>query len=594
MRRKAVSRLIAASGIVGVCAFVGVGPAAAAPDTADIGMVDVVDLGVTGALNAMEIGKVTSEQLVQAYLDRITGYDGHAPMDGGLGAIVSLNPNALTEARDRDRQRREGEIVGPLHGVPVLVKDNINTAEMPTSQGNKALSTYQPFEDSGVVERLRKAGAIVIGKTNMAEFAAYWDTQSSVRGRTLNPYNITRNVSGSSGGSGAGVTSSFAAFGIGTESCGSLTDVASFTNLVGLRPTPGLVSRAGIDYNPIGDTAGPLALNVEDAARALDVLVGTDPADPLTADAYTHKPASYLNGLSDTSLQGKRIGYFVHPLGGYDFTVGPGSDSVLATADQAMMDMAARGATIVPIDISRQWLDTYMPKGAEYWGSGGREDYFLRTDAKVPDGLASETEPKDKINYGDLIAADHDLDPVTEKMLQSGDNFPTDSAAYQTAVDGRSLVEKGVEALEAQNGLDFLAYPTMSAPPVTLHDVAKPVSVDAEQFGTSCGWATFTGRPVITVPAGFDNDGLPVGVSLLGQRYGESALLGVAYDYEHSTPHRIAPDLSAVEVNIADKAKTDSPGGGAQMTRAGVVSVTVGALGTVVVASYAIRRRSRP
>ncbi|MGC0366775.1 amidase [Rhodococcus sp. 27YEA15] len=587
MRRRTMSRFVAAVGIAGLCAGVGGGPAIAAPTNQPV---DVVDLGVAGALDAMNTGKATSEELVEAYLTRISEYDGQTPMDGGLGSIVSLDPDALTEARDRDRQREAGDILGPLHGVPVLVKDNINTAEMPTSQGNKALATYQPLSDATVVERLRKAEAVVIGKTNMAEFAAFWDTQSSVRGRTLNPYDVTRNVNGSSGGSGAAVTASLGAIGLGTESCGSLTDVASFTNLVGLRPTPGLVSRAGVDYNPDGDTVGTLSLDVADAAIALDALAGTDPADPLTHDADSHKPASYRDALGSGSLAGKRIGYMVHPLGGNDFQPGAQSSSVLATADEAMQEMTARGATVVPIDLSPTWLDTYLPANRQYWGTGGREDYFLRTDAKVPDGLAAESEPRDQINYGDLLAADHDMDPTTIAMLRSGDNVPADPASYQSAQESRELLEKGVEALETENRLDFLAYPTMSAPPVTLHDGVKPVSVNDEQLGTSCGWANFTGRPVVSLPAGFDKDGLPVGVSLLGQRYGETELLSAAYDYERATDHRKTPDLSTVAADLASTSSAMPAGADTPMNWFGIVSLTAGTVALALFAAYALRR----
>ncbi|HLT85307.1 MAG TPA: amidase [Phototrophicaceae bacterium] len=539
--RRTLTRCVAATATAAACGLLATGAATAAVDPRPV---DVLELGVAGALAALDSGETTSVALVEQYLARIAAYDGSAFMDGGLASIVSLNDDALDQARARDEERAAGSLRGPLHGVPVLIKDNIDTSELPTSHGNQALATYQPLDDAEVVARLRAAGAIILGKTNMAEFAAYWDTFSSVRGRTLNPYDTQRNINGSSGGSGAAVAASLGTVALGTESCGSITDVASFANLVGLRPTQGLVSKSGVDYNLVGDAVGPLALNVTDAALVLDVLAGTDPADPWTAGADAARPETYTAALSDTALDGLTVGYMVEPLGAYDFTLGEESESVLAVADAAAADLVAQGATVVPVAISDEWFATYMPAEARHWASGGRQDYFVRTAATWPEGLAARTAPVDQINYADLVAASDRMDPVTIASRLGADNVARDDESVRAAQAGRALFGEGVDALFEELDLDLLAYPTMAYPPVVLHDDPEPTLVDSEQFGSHCAWANYTGRPVITVPAGFDDDGLPVGLSLLGDRFGEVELLGAAYDYEQATGHRTTPALT--------------------------------------------------
>lgn len=504
--------------------------------------VDVTELGAVKLAEALKTGKITSVEAVQEYLDRIKAYDKSIGNKPGLGTIITLNKHALEEAAQLDKERANGHIRGPLHGIPILVKDNINTADMPTSHGNQALATYQPKYDATAVQRLKDAGAIVLGKTNMAEFALFWDTVNSVHGRTYNPYDPSKNINGSSGGTGAAVAASLAAIGIGTESCGSITDVASFTNLVGFRPTVGLGSMAGVDYNPLGDAIGPLALSVEDAAMMLDVLAGTDPKDPWTKNANTYKSPSYLNSLKGSTLKGARIGYVVAPFGGYDFSPGPESDNILATAEKQISVLEAQGATVIKIPLNRSWWNKYAPQNASFWATTGHEDYFVRTEATWPKGLAERTAPKNKINFGDIVAASPKMEKTTKEWLMADDKKPRDKAGFAAAVKARSTFSQGVEELFTSYKLDALTYPTVAAPPAKVHKNPGDL-LDSEQYGTHCGWANFTGRPVITVPSGFA-DNFPVGLSMLGSRFGDAKLLGYAYNLEQAAPHRKTPELT--------------------------------------------------
>ncbi|GGG53092.1 amidase [Paenibacillus radicis (ex Gao et al. 2016)] len=536
-RMRAVMQLLSAS-MLGIMLLLNTTPLLAYAQTET----DVTELGVVKLANALEAGKITSVEAVQEYLDRIKTYDTKIGDKPGLGSIITINQHALEEAAELDKERASGHLRGPLHGIPVLVKDNINTSDMPTSQGNQSLAAYQPKQDATAVKRLKDAGAIVLGKTNMAEFAMFWDTDSSVKGRTYNPYDLTKNINGSSGGTGAAIAASLAAIGLGTESCGSITDVASFTNLVGFRPTVGLGSMAGVDYNPLGDAIGPLALSVEDAAMLLDVLAGTDPQDPSTSAADSHKSDSYLSSLKSSTLKGARIGYVIAPFGGYDYSPGPESDNILDAAENAISELEAQGATVVQIPLNRSWWNRYAPQDASFWATTGHENYFVRTEATWPKGLAELTEPKDAINFGDIVAGSPNMEKTAVEWVMADDKQPRDEAGFAAAVNARHNFAQGVDELFASYNLDALAYPTVAAPPAKVHENPADL-LDSEQFGTHCGWANFTGRPVVSVPAGFA-DNFPVGLSMLGSQFGDAKLLGFAYNLEQAAPHRKTPELT--------------------------------------------------
>src|ERR1700752_4405393 len=288
---------------------------------------------------AYKSGALTSVRLVQAYLERIRACDQAGPK---LNVVIFLNPRALEEAAALDEHfRRTGKVVGPLHGIPVLLKDNVNTNDMPTTGGSLSLAGYTPATDAAITQKLRSAGAIILAKVNLHEFAIWGETVSSIQGQTRNPYALPRTPGGSSGGTGAGVAANFAIAGIGTDTVNSIRSPASANNIVGIRPTLGLVSRAGIvPYSFTQDAAGPLARTVTDAAKMLNVLVGYDPNDPPTAWSVGNFEEDYTKFLKANGVQGKRIGVLRSFFG-----TAPVNDEVNRIANRAVEDLKRSGAT---------------------------------------------------------------------------------------------------------------------------------------------------------------------------------------------------------------------------------------------------------
>jgi len=289
-------------------------------------------------------GTLTAEKLVQAYLERIQAYDQAGPQ---LNLVIFLNPKAQEEAAALDEHlRTTGKFVGPLHGIPVLLKDNVNTKDMPTTGGSLSLAGYTPATDAAITQKLRSAGAIILAKVNLHEFAIWGETVSSIRGQTLNPYDLTRTPGGSSGGTGAGLAANFAVAGIGTDTVNSIRSPASANGIVGIRPTLGLVSRAGvIPYSFTQDAAGPLARTVTDAAKMLNVLVGYDPNDPATAWSVGNIEKDYTKFLKADGVRGKRIGVLRSFFGN-----APINEEVNSVANKAVEDLRRLGATVVELN----------------------------------------------------------------------------------------------------------------------------------------------------------------------------------------------------------------------------------------------------
>ena len=303
---------------------------------------DVVEKSIGELQTALAGGRVTSARLVELYLDRIRAYDQVGPR---LNVVLHLNVNATREARDLDAERKRRGPRGPLHGIPVLLKDNFDTRDMPTTGGSLALSGVVPAEDAYQVKRLRQAGAVILGKVNLHELALGLTTVSSLGGQTLNPYDVTRSPGGSSGGSGVAAAASFAAVTLGTDTSGSIRIPSSHNSLVGLRPTAGLSSRAGIiPFGHTQDTGGPMARSVSDVAIVLDATAGYDPADPVTALGKGRIPTAYTSALRADALSGARVGVLREFFG-----TAPEDEPVAAIVRQAVEDMKARGATAVDI-----------------------------------------------------------------------------------------------------------------------------------------------------------------------------------------------------------------------------------------------------
>lgn len=490
----------------------------------------VVDLSITDALALLESGATTSVALTQQYLDRIAAYDDPYGDQPGLAAVILANPEALATAAELDAERADGKLRGPLHGIPILVKDNYATFDMPTTAGSVSLRTYQTKLDSTAVQRLRDAGAIIIAKTNMAEFAWHGTyTLSSERGRTNNPYNQANSASGSSGGTGAAVAAGYAPAGLGTDSCGSIVGPSAHQSLVGYRPTMGLTSVTGIvPLSLRQDVSGPMTTTVTDAALLMEVLAGYDPTDPQTVIAKDQDTTSYVEGLSNTALEGKRIGYVR-----WDYAedpARPGLAETTALIDQAVKDLAAQGAEIVEVpDFTREFVSGTLKSGGWIDMRSNIDSFFAATEATWPEGLAALAEPVDALTFSDVIADG-------KSSLTQGDidyflgNADIPNPAYDAAGAEQEAGKKAMDQYFIDHDLDALAMPTSAT------------SATPEWAGTTfCDVGANTGVPTVSLPAGFTSTGAAVGLELAAPRSQDAALLAMSYDYEQATLHRVAP-----------------------------------------------------
>jgi len=556
---RTTSRSRRAAAVVGACTValaltIGSAPAAIAePYTPP----NVVDLGVADVAALLADGQITSVNLVEQYLTRIAAYEDAYGDQPGVNAFIRLNPNALAEAAALDAEREAGDIRGPLHGVPVVVKDNYDTFDMPTSNGSLALEHFQAPDDATQVARLRAAGAIIIGKTNLHEYAFGITSISSLGGQTRNPYDQTRNPGGSSGGTGASVASSFAAAGLGSDTCGSIRIPSAQNNLVGLRPTLGLSSRDGIaPMSATQDVGGPIAKSVTDVALILDATVGYDPKDPITATSDGRIPGSYLDSLSDHALEGSKIGLLVDPAYlGTTEAEAPTTSLIQKAAD----DLRSQGAEVVEVTLPEE-INTAVG-GASVLIDEFRRDlnaYLAQDGATFPAEIAAQTEPAEVLTLSDIIASGLVTPSVLPllQIAQSSPELPND--AYTAKLQSRATAQALLTTYFADNGLDALAYPTIREP---------AVPTDQSQPGSNCALSAQTGFPALSLQAGFTEGGLPVGLELLGLPFSEPRLLALGYDFEQATHHRAAPTsvpaLAVPPIDVEDPGTdpgTDDPG----------------------------------
>ena len=474
---------------------------------------------ISDVQEAYKSGALTSVRLVQAYLERIRACDQAGPK---LNVVIFLNPRALEEAAVLDEHfRRTGKFVGPLHGIPVLLKDNVNTKDMPTTGGSLSLAGYTPSSDAAITRKLRNAGAIILAKVNLHEFAIWGETVSSMQGQTRNPYDLTRTPGGSSGGTGAGVAANFAIAGIGTDTINSIRSPASANSIVGIRPTLGAVSRAGIiPYSFTQDAAGPLARTVSDAAKMLSVLVGYDPDDPATAWSVGNTDEDYTKFLKAGGLQGKRIGVLRSFFG-----TAPINDEVNRIANQAVDDLKRSGATLV--ELNTPDLDS------------GK----LSSDVSV-----HLYEFKPAINA--YLAAGNTPVKSLEEIISSG-KFHPDIAdnirkaqglemadGYRLRLQKRSELQQRVMKIMADERLDAIMFP---------HQKRLVVPIGQTQVERNGALGSVTGFPSIVVPGGFSSPtpmaplGVPVGIEFLSRPWSERLLIEIGYGYEQATKHRRPP-----------------------------------------------------
>jgi Asp-tRNA(Asn)/Glu-tRNA(Gln) amidotransferase A subunit family amidase len=515
-----------------------------APASAQI---EVAEATIEQLQQAMASGRASSVQITQAYLARIDAYDQAGPR---LNALILLNPNALAEADVLDRERAAGRVRGPLHGIPVILKDNYDAVGMPTSGGTLALATALPRDDAFQVRRLREAGAVILGKSNLHELAYGITSISSLGGQTLNPYDPRRNPGGSSGGTGAAIAASFAAVGWGSDTCGSIRIPASHNNLVGLRPTKGLSSIDGIlPLSHTQDVGGPLARTVRDLAIALDATVGADPADPATAALAGRPLPRFVDALDENALDGVRIGILPALFGG--------------TPEDAASTGVVRGALTRLVELGADTVTVVIPDYDQLIAGSSVLAFEFKWDlidylADVPDApISSLTE---------LLELGLAHEALVPTLRRADVVEPRDSEAYRTAFAKRAPLRDAVVAAMDTQGVDALVYPAHRTPPAL---VGEP------QRGSNCQLSAATGLPAISAQAGWSGD-LPVGIEFLGRPFDDARLVAFAYALEQDSSQRRAPAFTpplaggstgAAPLAFETLARSTSGGGATVRTR---------------------------
>jgi len=506
--------------------------------------IKIEDATIADLQAAFKNGTLTAEKLTKIYLARIDAYDKSGPK---INAVITLNPKALEEAKALDAERKAGKVRGPLHGVPIILKDNYNTFDLPTTAGSQLLAGSIPPADATVVKKLRAAGVIILAKVNLTEFAGGGGVRdaspeivkaaavpqgfSSMGLQTLNPHDLTRNPAGSSGGTGAGIAAAFAQFGLGTDTGGSIRNPSSANGIVGLKPTHGLLSRNGIvPYALSFDTGGPMARSVYDVAVALGVMAGPDSADPATKKSVGKFEKDYTKYLKVGSLKGVRLGV------ARDFTgKDAGTDAVF---EAAIVTLKSLGAEIVdPV----RYPAYLMQSRAALYNVIGTIEYK----AQVADYLKT-LKPEYPKNVAEMAALAND--PKTGyrspgkavAFAYTAANVPgIDDPVYQVVkTDGLALIRDTMLALMDEHKLDAIIYPT----------VPRPAGlIGAAQIADSAtNIANLTGFPDLIVPAGFTPEGLPVTISFFGRAFSEPKLLSYGYDFEQATKARRTPKYTPV------------------------------------------------
>jgi len=473
---------------------------------------------------AMQAGKLSCRQLVEQYLRRIAAYDKSGP---AINALVVVNPAAREIADSLDRRFRAGRrLVGPLHCIPMIVKDNFETVDLPTTAGSLSLKGFVSDRDAFQVKRIREAGAIVLAKSNMAEFAfSPFETVNSILpGYTKNPYALDRVTAGSSGGTAAAVAANLGEAGLGTDTGNSIRGPSAHNALVGIRSTMGLTSRSGVVPLNLGaDIAGPMARTVADAVTVFQVVVGEDPADSATAPSHGRPPEDYAAALRRDGLKGARIGVL------HQAYESPSADpEVLQVFANALEELRRAGAELVDpaaVDSLDAWRRAQTGSCAPFkWDLNG---WLAQHGDRVPVKSLEE------------IIRSRRFHPSIEARLQSSqaaELAPGENPGCRSREEFRARLRRGVLRLMDSLRLDALVYPTWSNPPRLIGDLNTPAGDNSQLFSPS------TGFPALTVPMGYTRDGaLPAGLQFFGRPWSEATLIRLAYAYEQATRHRHPP-----------------------------------------------------
>ena len=500
--------------------------------------VTVAERSIMELQELMSSGQATAVSITQAYLDRIEAYDQQGPT---INAMVWLNPNARADAEALDRERAERGPRGPLHGIPIILKDNYDTPEMPTAAGTLALANHYAPDDAFQVAKLRAAGAVILGKANMHELASGITTISSLGGQTRNPYDLSRNPGGSSGGTGAAIAASFAAVGWGSDTCGSIRIPAAQNDLVGLRPTKGLSSIDGIiPLAATQDVGGPLARTVRDLAISLDATVGADPNDPATAILQERDLPRFVDALDTDALRGARVGILEDYFG--DAPEEAAAARLVRAAIDQMVELGADTVTVEIPDLSELISGSGVIGFETKWDL---IDYFAQT----PDAPVS--------SLGEILESGLVHEALTPRMRARNESEERNSEEYLAALAKRAPLREAVEATLNRHSLDALVFPTVRTIPSVIGD---------PQRGSSCSLGANTGLPSISVPVGFTS-GVPIGMELMARTLEDAHLVSMAYAYEQATDHRRVPPTTPtldnrrapVRVDLAFRA--DEPAG---------------------------------
>jgi Asp-tRNA(Asn)/Glu-tRNA(Gln) amidotransferase A subunit family amidase len=476
----------------------------------------LIEATVDSTHAVLRSGQLTCTRLVQAYLDRIAAYDQAGPK---LNAVQSVNPDALVHAARLDAQFQASGLVGPLHCITVAVKDEIETNFMPTTYGSAIFKHFTPPRNATVIDRLQSAGAIILTKANLGEFV--FSYAGSAFGHCRNAYDPQRDPSGSSCGTGVSVAANLAAVGIGEDTGGSIRGPASHGSAVGLRPTLPLVSRYGMmPVAPTRDTIGPITRTVRDAAILLDVIAGYDPNDPVTAQSFGRKPASYRAFLEPNGLRGMRLGVIREPIIRDADPTAADFKELQNLLSQAVKDLTARGAEVIdPIVI---------PRMMELWDQSGSGSLEVEpaTNAYLAEFPNAPLRTLKEIADSPLLIASRRSDLIKSLGRSTGE------LAYLKEEQAREALRVAVFKVMADNRFDALLYLSVNHEPVL---VPKPTP------GRNGRFAGILAFPAIAVPAGFTMRGLPIGIEFLGRPFSEGILLKAAYDYEQTTRHRHPP-----------------------------------------------------
>ena len=490
---------------------------------------NVVEATIADIHAAFKAKRLTCVALVEMYLARIAAYDKQGP---SLNAVTLTNPDALKRAAELDKLYAQKGLTGPLHCVPMVVKDNFETIGLQSANGSKSLEGFVSDKDAFQVARIKAAGAIVIAKTNMAEFAfSPQESLSSIQGHTKNPYDPTRVPAGSSGGTAASVAASFATIGLGSDTGNSIRGPSAHTALVGIRSTMGLTSRAGvIPLSYLADIAGPMGRTVEDVVKVFQVVVGEDPEDPVTSRSRGRQVPNYSASLVRTGLKGARIGILRQA---YERQNQPADEEVVKVFMKALEDMKAGGAEIVD-DITIERVQRQQGAGTCRGFKYDINDYLATRGKNAP------------VHSLDEIVASGKFDPSVANRLKGGASGTAgagpDSDECKADAAYREAFGAAITKVMDEQRLDALVYPTWSFPPRPIVAEASTPTGDNSQV-----YSPNSGFPAITVPMGYTRDNqLPAGMTILGRAWDEARLIRLAYSYEQATRHRRAPASTPV------------------------------------------------